>query len=62
MRVNSTPEQRDDIPADAYGPGYLVYSLHTDFRSLCRHIGFERAREEMAIIINMEAEGRRKSS
>lgn len=47
-------------PPDAYGPGYVIHNLRSDFADLCRQIGFAAARAEVAEIINDEAEGRRK--
>lgn len=47
-------------PKDGYGPGFLEYQLRTNFRDLCRLIGKEAARQEVADIINAEFE--RKSS
>lgn len=46
----------DDTPADGFGPGYLAYSIRSDFRDLCRFIGKEAARQEVAEIINAEFE------
>jgi len=52
-------EARDDAPADGYGAGFLEYSIRRDFRDLCRIVGFENARNEVAEIINSEADRRR---
>lgn len=41
------------------GPGYLEYALRTNFRDLCRLIGFESARAEVAEIILSEANRKR---
>ena len=49
-----------EAPRDAYGPGYLAYQIRTEFRDLCRLIGFDSARQEVAEIINDEAEGKRR--
>lgn len=48
-----TPE---DTPHDGFGAGYLAYSIRTDFRDLCRLVGRENARQEIAEIINAEFE------
>ncbi|KRB22705.1 hypothetical protein [Mesorhizobium sp. Root172] len=45
-----------EAPKDGYGPGYIVYSLATDFHALCCLIGPEAARQEMAEVINSEFE------
>jgi hypothetical protein len=42
-----------------YGAGFLAYQLRTTFRDLCRVIGFENARQEVAEIINAETERKR---
>jgi hypothetical protein len=39
-----------------YGAGFLEHSIRTDFRDLCRLIGRENARAEVAEIINAEFE------
>lgn len=49
----------DDIPADAYGPGYVIHRIQEEFRDLSRMIGKENARAEVAEIINAAFEGRR---
>lgn len=49
-------EPKDDTPADGYGAGYLEHSIRRDFRDLCRIIGKESARQEVAEIINAEFE------
>jgi hypothetical protein len=41
------------------GPGFLEYSIRTNFRDLCRLIGFENARAEVAEIILSEASRKR---
>jgi hypothetical protein len=41
------------------GPGFLEYSIRTSFRDLCRLIGFENARAEVAEIILSEADRKR---
>lgn len=51
------PEEQtkaDAAPRDAYGPGYFVFSLASDFHALCCLIGAEAARQEVAEIINAE--------
>lgn len=53
-QVPGTP--RDETPADGYGAGFLEYSIRSSFRDLCRLIGFENARNEIAEIINAEIE------
>lgn len=51
---------RDErAPEDAYGPGYVTYNIRTNFRDLCRMVGKEAARQQIAEIINDEFEGRR---
>jgi hypothetical protein len=47
-------------PNDGYGPGFIEYQLRSNFRDLCRLIGKEAARQEVAEIVNAEFE--RKSS
>lgn len=54
-----TQAEQDDTPSDAYGPGYAIHSIREEFRDLCRMIGREAARQELAEIINAEFEGRR---
>lgn len=49
----------NELPRDAYGPGYLAYQLRTEFRDLCRLIGFDSARQEVAEIILSEMERKR---
>lgn len=49
---------RDDTPEDGFGAGYLENRMRHDFRDLCRLIGKENAREEVAQIINAEFERR----
>lgn len=53
-------EHERDTPADGYGAGFLTYSIRSDFRDLCRLIGFENARAELAEIINSENDRRYK--
>lgn len=48
-----------DEPKDGYGAGFLEYQIRTSFRDLCRLIGFESARNEVAEIINAEASRKR---
>ncbi len=45
-----------ETPDDGYGAGFLEYSIRNDFRDLCRLIGKENARREVAEIINAEFE------
>lgn len=45
-----------ETPADGFGAGYLEYQIRSDFRDLCRLIGKENARREVAEIINAEFE------
>lgn len=52
-------EQQSETPTDGYGAGFIEYSIRSSFRDLCRLIGFENARNEIAEIINSEAERRR---
>ncbi len=47
------PEDRAD---GLYGAGFIEYSIRTSFRDLCRLIGIEAARQEVAEIINSEFE------
>lgn len=54
----STPTQDTDTPADGYGPGYFAYAIREDFRSLCRFVGREEARQVIAEIVNSEFERR----
>lgn len=56
-QVPGTP--RDETPTDGYGAGFIEYSIRSSFRDLCRLIGFENARNEIAEIINSEAERKR---
>jgi len=53
-------ETRDtsDAPSDGFGAGYLTHRLREDFDDLCRIVGFENARQEMAEIINAKCERR----
>ncbi len=44
--------------AEIYGAGFIEYSIRTSFRDLCRLVGFENARAEVAEIINSEASRR----
>jgi hypothetical protein len=56
MNAEAADEQgRDGI----YGAGFLAYQLRTTFRDLCRVIGFENARQEVAEIVNAETERKR---
>ncbi len=48
----------DETPPDGFGAGYLEYSIRQDFRNLCRLIGKENARQEIAEIVNAEFERR----
>lgn len=48
-----------ETPKDGYGAGFLEYSIRSDFRDLCRLIGFENACREVAEIINAEFERKR---
>ncbi|WP_095519559.1 hypothetical protein [Mesorhizobium wenxiniae] len=59
MSARQIEEQQNDTPADGYGAGFLEYSIRSSFRDLCRLIGFENARNEIAEIINSEAERKR---
>ncbi len=54
-------KEADAVPPDAYGAGYLEYTIRTHFRDLCRLIGFENARAEVAEIINSECTRKRQS-
>lgn len=45
-----------DAQSDSMGAGYLEYSIRTSFRDLCRLIGKEAARQEIAEIVNAEFE------
>lgn len=49
-----------DTPPDAYGVDYILYHLRESFEDLCRLIGFENARAEVAEIINHHAGGERR--
>lgn len=51
--VPGTPREE---PADGYGAGFLEYNIRSSFRDLCRLIGQEAARQEVAEIINAEFE------
>ena len=48
----------EQTPPDVFGDGYLTYSIRTEFRDLCRLVGFENARQTVAEIINSECERR----
>lgn len=48
-----------EAPRDAYGAGYVAYQIRTEFRDLCRLVGFEIARQEVAEIILSEMERKR---
>lgn len=49
-------EQQNETPSDGYGAGFLEYNIRSSFRDLCRLIGFENARNEVAEIIHAECE------
>lgn len=51
--------EREEDPEDGWGAGMLEYSIRSDFRDLCRIVGFEKARQEVAEIINAECERKR---
>lgn len=56
---NSTLREKTEQASDEiYGPGFIEYSIRTSFRDLCRLVGFENARAEVAEIINSEASRR----
>lgn len=60
MALNTELERETDERADGlYGAGFIEYSIRTSFRDLCRLIGFENARNEVAEIVNSEAERKR---
>jgi hypothetical protein len=59
IAATQTRLEREDEPKDAYGAGFLEYSIRSDFRDLCRMIGFENARREVAEIIIAECERKR---
>jgi len=42
---------REDLPEDAYGPGYLVHRINSDLEDLIAFIGYDRAQEEMAEVL-----------
>lgn len=46
----------DTANDERFGAGYLEYSIRTNFRDLCRLIGKEAARQEIAEIVNAEFE------
>lgn len=41
-----------NVPKDAYGPDYIEHCLRENFEDLRRFVGFERAREIMADVVN----------
>ncbi|MBZ9894203.1 hypothetical protein LB545_07580 [Mesorhizobium sp. BR1-1-6] len=53
------PVESRETPADGYGAGFIEYRIRTEFRDLCRLIGKEAARQEIAHIVNDEFEGKR---
>jgi len=57
--MTAVTEQPQTEPRDAFGPGYTIHCLRESFRDLCRQIGKEGARQEIAEIINNEFDGRR---
>jgi hypothetical protein len=54
--MDHAQERETETPADGYGAGFIEYSIRTSFRDLCRLIGFESARQEVAEIVNDEFE------
>lgn len=55
--LNYPDFEQEELPAD-FGAGYLEHRIRGDFRDLCRLIGKESARQEVAEIINAEFERR----
>lgn len=55
--LNYPDFEQEEAPAD-FGAGYLEHRIRGDFRDLCRIIGKESARQEVAEIINAEFERR----
>ena len=51
MTQHDRAEHRDDLR-----DGFFANQIRTNFRNLSRMIGFDRARETVAVIINSEAE------
>jgi hypothetical protein len=47
-------ETMSETPADGFGAGHLEYQIRVNFRDLCRLIGKEAARQEIAEIVNAE--------
>jgi hypothetical protein len=56
-RMLNAAEALADAP-DGYGPGFIEYQIRTNFRDLCRLIGKEAARQEIAEIVNAEFDRR----
>lgn len=54
--INGADMQREEAPVDGFGAGFLEYQIRSNFRDLCRLIGKEAARQEVAEIINGEFE------
>jgi len=57
--MTPTEQRQADTPSDGFGAGYTIHCLRESFRDLCRQIGKEGARQELAEIINNEFDGRR---
>lgn len=54
--MSAVQTESRETPQDGFGAGYLEYQIRSDFRDLCRLIGKENARREVAEIINSEFE------
>lgn len=57
--MSALPQVTRELPEVTYDPGYSVHRIRAEFEDLCRVIGFEAARREVAEIINERANGRR---
>lgn len=58
LYVRSAVAALEEAPDDVFGAGFLEHRIRGDFRDLCRVIGRENARQEVAEIINAEFERR----
>jgi carbon monoxide dehydrogenase subunit G len=45
---------REPIPEDGYGPGYVQYAIRQDYRDLCAMIGPRQAEEAVRKMLEEE--------